>query len=127
MNSPKNLICAHQSEDKSYLPDKRKNISILDHLDLRKFFVEIDRARFPKDSFLTKYDLNDYLDQYKDVKLIYREYVVETLMNPFKSDTSMKNKYPIQVIDLRFQVDHIAPQKTQLFEEYRNANPRHAR
>ena len=31
----------------------------------------------------------------------------------------MKNKYPIQVIDLRFQADHITPKKIQLFEEYR--------
>ena len=29
----------------------------------------------------------------------------------------MKNKYPIQVCDLRFQIDHINPQKSQLFEE----------
>ena len=33
----------------------------------------------------------------------------------------MKNKYPIQVIDLRFQVDHINPKKIQLFEENRGA------
>ena len=34
----------------------------------------------------------------------------------------MKNKYPIQVIDLRFQVDHITPEKTQLYEEF-NTDP----
>ena len=33
----------------------------------------------------------------------------------------MKTKYPIQAIDLRFQVDHITPKKNQLFEEYRAA------
>ena len=38
----------------------------------------------------------------------------------------MKSKYPIQVIDLRFQADHITPEKIQLFEEYR-ANPNSAR
>ena len=38
-------------------------------------------------------------------------------MNPFTSYSDMKNKYPIQVIDLRFQVDHISPKKIQLFEE----------
>ena len=38
----------------------------------------------------------------------------------------MKIKYPLQVIDLRYQVDHINPKKTQLFEEDRvnSANPR---
>ena len=30
----------------------------------------------------------------------------------------MKNFYPIQVIDLRFQVDHITPEKIQFFEEF---------
>ena len=47
-------------------------------------------------------------------------------MTPFVSYTDMKNKYPIQVIDLRFQADHITPKKIQLFEEYR-ANPASAR
>ena len=31
----------------------------------------------------------------------------------------MKNFYPIQVIDLRIQIDHVNPKKMQLFEEYR--------
>ena len=30
----------------------------------------------------------------------------------------MKNFYPIQVIHLRFQVDHITPKKIQLFDEF---------
>ena len=38
----------------------------------------------------------------------------------------MKTKYPIQVIDLRFQPDHITPKKIQLFEEY-GAGPANAR
>ena len=33
----------------------------------------------------------------------------------------MKNFYPIQVIDLHFQVDHITPEKIEMFEEYRAA------
>ena len=33
----------------------------------------------------------------------------------------MKNKYPIQLIDLRFQVDQFNPKKMGLFEEYRGA------
>ena len=31
----------------------------------------------------------------------------------------MKTKYPIQVIDLKIQADHITPKKIQLFQEYR--------
>ena len=33
----------------------------------------------------------------------------------------MKNNYPIQLIDLRFQIDHINLRKMGLFEEYRGA------
>ena len=38
----------------------------------------------------------------------------------------MKNKYPIQVIDLRYQAYHITSKKIQLFEEY-IADPANAR
>ena len=41
-------------------------------------------------------------------------------MNPFISYTDMKNKYPIQVIDVRHQVDNITPEKIQLSEEFNN-------
>ena len=38
----------------------------------------------------------------------------------------MKNFFPVQLIDLRHQVDHITPKKIQLFEDYRN-DPANAR
>ena len=38
----------------------------------------------------------------------------------------MKNKYPIQVIDVRYQANLITPKKIQMFEEYR-ADPANAR
>ena len=34
----------------------------------------------------------------------------------------MKNEYPIQLKDLRFQVDHMTPKNTQLFQEF-NTDP----
>ena len=107
--SPKYLICAHQQANRSDPPNKRNNTLIFDNLRVRKYFVEIDGLRYPRDVVLTKYDLYDYIDQYKDVKLFYKEYVGEELMNPFITYPAMKNKYPIQVIDLRFQIDHITP------------------
>ena len=58
--------------------------------------------------------------------MFYKEYVGEELLNPFISYPDMKDKYPIQVIDLRFQADHITPKKIQLFVEYR-ADPANAR
>ena len=126
VNSPKYLICAHQTANGADTNDKRNNKSVFDHLNVRKYFIEIDGIRYPRDSVLTNFELNDYLDQYKDVKLFYKEYVGEELLNPFISYPDMKNKYPIQVIDLKHQQDHITPKKIQLFEEY-NANPNNAK
>ena len=83
--------------------------------------MEIDGVRCPRDGVSIEYSSNDYIDQYRDLKLFYKENVGEKVFNPFISYTDMKNKYPIQVIDLRFQIDHINPKKIQLFEEYRVA------
>ena len=119
--SPKYLICAHQTTARADFPNKPTNISVSDHLDERKYFIEIDGVCYPRDAVLTNYNQNDYLDQYKDGKLFYKEHVGVEFLNPFLSYSDMKTKYPIQVIDLRFQVDHITPKKIQLFEEYRAA------
>ena len=67
------------------------------------------------------FGLNDYVDQYRDLKLFYKEYVGEELLNPCIIYADMKNKYPNQIIDLRFQVDHINPKKIQLLQEYGGA------
>ena len=39
-------------------------------------------------------------------------------MSPSISYTDMKTKYPIEIIDLRHQSEHITPEKIQLFLEY---------
>ena len=70
---------------------------------------------------VTNFSDNKYLDQYRDLKLFYKEYNGETLLNPFISYLDMKTFYPIQVIDLRFQIDYVTPKKIRLFEEYENA------
>ena len=50
--------------------------------------------------------------------MIYREYVGQTKWNPIITYDKMKKWYPIEIIDLRFQVDHISPKKIRFFEEY---------
>ena len=110
-NSPKYLIAAHQTVDRVGTANKANNISIFDHVDVKKYFDEIDGYRYPKESVITNFTENDYLDLYRDLKSFYQEYVGEPLMNPFISYIDMKNKYPIQVIDLRHQIDHITPKK----------------
>ena len=130
VNSPKYLIACHQTAARLNAPDKGINISRFDNLNVRKHFVEIDSIQYPRDCVLTNYNENEYIDQNKDLKLFYKEYVGEELLNPFVSYPDMKTKYPIQVIDLRFQPDHITPKKIQLFEEYRAEpanNPNSAR
>ena len=49
---------------------------------MRKYFCEIDGYRYPKDAVLTSFPENDYLDQYRDLKLFNKEYVGEKFMNP---------------------------------------------
>ena len=71
---------------------------------------------------MVNYEENNYLDQYRESKLFYREFVGETMLSPIISCDKMKNYYPIQIINLRFQVDHLSPKKIRIFEEYDN-NP----
>ena len=71
------------------------------------------------------YEQNDYIEQYKDLKLFFKEYIGEQLLSPFISYPDMKTKYPIEIIDLRHQADHITPKKIQLFLEY-GADPENA-
>ena len=126
VQSPKYLIGAHQTKDRIDGPISTKNVSIFDNLDLRKYYIEIDGQRYPRDSSLMNYERNDYIEQYKDLKLFFKEYIGEQLMSPFISYPDMKTKYPIETIDLRHQADHITPKKIQLFSEY-GADPENAR
>ena len=118
VQSPKYLIGAHQTRDRIDAPISTKNVSIFDNLDLRKYYIEIDGQRYPRDSSLMIYEQNDYIEQYNDLKLFFKEYIGEQLMSPFRSYPDMKTKYPIGIIDLRHQVDHITPKKIQFFLEY---------
>ena len=61
--SPKCLIAAHQTNLRTTTPDKKINISLSDNLDLRKYYVEIDGQRYPRDSVLKNYEDNDYIHQ----------------------------------------------------------------
>ena len=48
--SPKNLIGAHQTRDRIDAPISTKNVAIFDILDLRKYYIEIDGQRCPRES-----------------------------------------------------------------------------
>ena len=52
VNSPKYLIGAHQTRDRTDIPISTKIVARFDNLDLRKFYVEIDGQRYPRDTCL---------------------------------------------------------------------------
>ena len=127
--SPLYVMAAHQKTQRpvpaipaNNLLNNRFNNAIFDHVDVRKYYSEIDGIRYPKDPVMVNYQENNYLEQYKDIKLFYKKYFGDQLLSPIITYNKMKDYYPIQTIDLRFQVDHISPKKTRLFEEY-NLNP----
>ena len=101
VNSSTYMIFAHQSKVRTTIPDKKNNIAIFDNLDLPKYFVEIDGQRYPRDSVLINSEQNDYIQQYKDLKMFFHEDIGEPLLQPLISYTDMKTKYPIDIIDLR--------------------------
>ena len=116
MNFSKYFIRAHQTKDRNETPNKSNNIGIFDNLDLRESFVEIDSQRYPKDSSTMNYENNDYILQYKDLKLFFKAHIGEPILNPLISYPQMKTKYPIEIIDLRHQPDHITPKKLNYFK-----------
>ena len=65
-NSPKYINCSHQTKDRTSAPDRKINIAILDHLDLRKYHFKIDSIRYPRNRLLIIYEQNDYFEQYKN-------------------------------------------------------------
>ena len=118
MNFPKYLNSAHQTSLKKTTPEKTIFIAIFDNLDLRNYYVETDGQRYPRDSVLINYEEIDYTQQYKDLKLFFREYNGEPILNPFISCPDMKTKHPFGIFDLRHQTDHITPKKIQIFHDY---------
>ena len=118
INSPKYLIATFQAHNRIGTPDKANNPAEFDTNHLSKYFVEIDGARYPRDGVLTNFEEKSDLDEYRDFKLLYKENIGEVLLLPYISYPDMKNFFPFQVTDLRFQIDHITPKKIQLFEEF---------
>ena len=126
VNSFKYLIGAHEKRHRADTANKNNNITIFDILNIQKYYVEIDSVRYPRDSVLVIYEQNDYIEHYKDLKLIFKEYIGEPILSPFMSYADMKTEYPIEILNLRRQTEHITPKKIQLFHEY-SANPENAK
>ena len=72
VQSHKYLIGAHQTRDRIGAPISTKNVAIFDNLGLRKYYIEIDGQRSPRDSSLMNYEQKDYIEQYKDLKMFFK-------------------------------------------------------
>ena len=79
IKSPKYLISAFQTLART-TPNKASIPAIFDSNHVTKYFVEIDGVRYPKDGVLINFEENSYLDHYRDLKLFYKKYVGEELL-----------------------------------------------
>ena len=118
--------CKHCRADTANNANKNNKIAVFDNLNLQKNYVERDRLRYPRDSVLVKFEQSDYIEQYKELKLFFKDYVGEELMTSFISYRDMKTKDSIEIIDLKHQLDQITPKKIELFHEY-SADPENDR
>ena len=84
-------------------------------MDLRKYYDEIDSVRFPRDDVLINFEENDFIQKNKDLKLFFKEYIGEPILNPLISYLDMKTKCPNEIIDLRHQSDQTTPKKLNYF------------
>ena len=78
INSPKCLIGASQTNART-TQNKANNPAAFDTNHVTKHFVEIDRVRDPNDEVVTNFEETSYLDQYRDLKLFYKENIGEEL------------------------------------------------
>ena len=125
INSSLYLVAAHQHTQRLDPPNSAINLSknryknaILHPVKVGKYYAEIDGVRYPKNPIMVVYDEDIYLDQYRDLKLFYKEYVGEQLLSPNITYDKMKTCYSVLIIGLPFQVDHILPKKNRFFREY---------
>ena len=92
INIPLYLIVAHQKTQRENpaRPPTQFNNAVFDNVNVKRYFVEIEGVRYPKDPVETNFPDNKYLDQYRDLKLFYKEHNGESLPLPFISNLDMK-------------------------------------
>ena len=82
-NSPKYLIVAHQTAVRKGVPNKTNKDAVFGNPNVRKYFVDFDEVRYPRDGVTIDCATNDYLDEYKHLILFYKAYVAEELLSLF--------------------------------------------
>ena len=58
------------------------NFAFFDDLSVKTYFPEIDGFTYPKGLIMTNYPEKDYLNQYWDLKLFYKEYIGSQILSP---------------------------------------------
>ena len=113
IKSPKYLKVPHQTRARIGVPNKANNIAVFGNLNVRKYHSDNDGSRYPRDGVSIDYAAIGYIGQYRYPKLFHKEHVGEELLKPFISYADQRTKHPIQVSDLRFEVDHNNAKKFQ--------------
>ena len=80
INSPNYLISAFPTNSRKGTPDKANNPAVFDSNHVSKYFVEMDGSLYPRDAVLTTFEEICNLEQYRDLKIFYEEYVGEELL-----------------------------------------------
>ena len=63
------------------------------------------------------YEVDDYIEQNKNLTIFFKEYIGEPKLPPFISYPNKSTKYPIRITDLRYQSHHRTPRNYQQFLE----------
>ena len=69
INSLKCIIVTYQTEARIGVPNKANKVAVFDSLNVRKYHVDINGVRYPRDGVNIDYASNEYRDQYEDLKL----------------------------------------------------------
>ena len=67
------LLVADQTAARVEVPNKANIVAVFENPDVRKKHVDIDGVQYPRDGVSLDYALNDCVDQYRDVKMFYKE------------------------------------------------------
>ena len=79
--SPTHQIRTHETAVSNGVASKANNIATFHNLNVRHFLAEIHGVKYPRDSDNIDCNTNENIDQYRDLKLGYKEYVGEGLLN----------------------------------------------
>ena len=82
VDSPNYLKAEHQTAARFGVTNKANIVSVFDHVDVRKYHVNIDGVRHTKDSVNINYGTKEYLDRYKDLIIFYEEYAKVPRIKP---------------------------------------------